>query len=163
MNIKKSTCPCCNGSGKIEYYYESAMDDPGYDGYLDKECSRCDGTGKAFQTTCPQCNGSKIEKVTREVDTGSFIFGVRKETTRYPCGLCEGKGVIVYDYCYECKGKGVIYKTEQKRGFFGWRYDKIEESCPRCGGLGHSKEMHEGNCSDPPSKTSWSNSNVRGR
>lgn len=71
-------------------------------------CSACSGTGAKAGgiAQCKSCNGTG--QIVREQRSGSSVF--RQITT---CANCRGKGNVVKEACEECKGKGIIEKTEE--------------------------------------------------
>ncbi|MBN2795984.1 MAG: molecular chaperone DnaJ [Clostridia bacterium] len=72
-----STCPDCNGQGQVRYAQRSLFGET----IQVKECSRCQGKGKIYDTPCHTCKGlgkiRKKKKMTIEipagVDSGSVL------------------------------------------------------------------------------------------
>lgn len=59
-------------------------------------CDACDGLGyppKARETTCPNCEGA-----------GRVTIPPFSST----CGMCNGHGRIIKEYCRECRGSGIV-------------------------------------------------------
>lgn len=84
-----STCPDCNGQGQVRYAQRSLFGET----IQVKECDRCHGKGKVYDTPCHTCKGHgkirKKKKMTIEipggVDSGS-VLSLRGE------GQLGGKG-----------------------------------------------------------------------
>lgn len=75
----------------------------------DEECPACKGTGaKAGSTaeTCLACAGVGQVQVAQNTPFGRFM-NVRT------CERCHGEGKIIKTPCTDCRGKGVVRKTEK--------------------------------------------------
>lgn len=72
-------------------------------------CKTCDGKGGAVgseQKTCPKCGGAGKIHETKNSFFGTF-------TTLKECGECRGVGKIFTQKCKECKGNGILRKSEE--------------------------------------------------
>jgi molecular chaperone DnaJ len=61
-----STCPQCNGSGKVEAVQRTAL------GAIrtERRCPKCNGHGETFEETCRTCNGSGVQTQETTIDVG---------------------------------------------------------------------------------------------
>jgi len=74
-----------------------------------ENCSKCKGSGAESDSdiiSCPDCNGSGMQRRTQRTPFGMF-------TTTATCGKCRGIGKYIKNECTVCDGTGVEKKTRK--------------------------------------------------
>lgn len=72
-------------------------------------CKTCDGSGAkrgSSLETCTKCNGKGSIRETRGTIFGNFA-------TEVTCGDCNGKGKKAKDKCPDCKGHGIVRRSDE--------------------------------------------------
>jgi molecular chaperone DnaJ len=73
------------------------------------QCGKCSGRGTkdgAPPETCPTCKGQGMVTSVRN----TFIGQMRTSTA---CPTCSGEGSVVKDPCSDCRGQGLVMKSEK--------------------------------------------------
>lgn len=74
-----------------------------------EQCTKCHGSGAESDSgivSCPDCNGSGIQRRTQRTPFGIF-------STQTTCGKCRGQGKYIKNDCQVCDGTGVVKKTRK--------------------------------------------------
>ena len=86
------TCSHCNGSGKTAQSHEKTCPTCGGNGFVfsgglffesNRVCPSCGGSGKIIENPCPFCQGSGVEKKTKEVELRVRPGAMSGMTLRY--------------------------------------------------------------------------------
>ncbi|MFW9852088.1 MAG: molecular chaperone DnaJ [Candidatus Thorarchaeota archaeon] len=76
---------------------------------IKKICTSCEGSGAQAGTSpekCPDCQGSGVETITRQMGFTRYI-------SQQACSKCRGEGEIISKPCKECKGSGRSKENER--------------------------------------------------
>tara|TARA_Y100000310_G_scaffold341089_1_gene439091 strand:- start:25712 stop:26821 length:1110 start_codon:yes stop_codon:yes gene_type:complete len=74
-----------------------------------EQCTKCHGSGAESESdivSCPDCNGSGMQRRTQRTPFGIFA-------TTATCGKCRGQGKYIKKECQICDGTGVVKKTRK--------------------------------------------------
>ena len=74
-----------------------------------ERCDKCHGSGAEKESdivTCPDCNGSGMQRRTKRTPFGIF-------STATTCRKCKGQGKYIKNECFTCDGTGVVKKTKK--------------------------------------------------
>jgi len=73
-------------------------------------CTACKGSGAKAGTqprNCEACGGTGRQTRSRREDKGSVL--IQQVTT---CSVCRGRGIIIDEYCPQCRGSGEVEREE---------------------------------------------------